>query len=153
MGSEKLPQNTHSPTTYWHSITSQNTLNLQQQHWKLRVSHKQTMRTLQISHNWHQMKVLHSNWSYSMPISEHYTQYCTYERSWSSTVSIPTGLQDTQSKVQIPVGEFFFLHNIHTSSVVNPAPYSMGTNVLSWGRRGWGVKLTTTSTQGVDKEN
>jgi len=29
----------------------------------------------------------------------------------------------------------------------------MGTRVLSWERRGSGVKLTTTSTQGVDKEN
>jgi hypothetical protein len=34
---------------------------------------------------------------------------------------------------------FFLLYNIHTSSGAHLATYAMGT----WGRNGWGVKLTT----------
>ena len=65
-----------------------------------------------------------------------------------------TRLRAGRLRVQIPVWatDFYLLCNVHTGSAVNPASYCMGTGVLSRGRSGRGIKITTPSSAANQNE-
>jgi hypothetical protein len=65
-----------------------------------------------------------------------------------------TRLQAGQSLVQIPVWATHFspLYNVNTGSAAHPVSYCMVTVVLSRGRSGRVVKLTTPSSDAIQNE-